>query len=123
MLRLKPLAALFLVSVAWGSAWANEGSCDDVKEIPRHQRIKVIATDMKSVEGRFANATDDAIIVRVGRSEERISRPNVLRVTLVGRRKAVLMCCSEPLLEARLDSVSMGRLEEGTKAERPSWCL
>jgi hypothetical protein len=77
------IALLFLVLLpVFGMAQSTKDSWDNLKQMRAGQKIEVVDTSMKSFGGPFVSVSDEAITLKVGKSQESIERAKVVRVSV-----------------------------------------
>ncbi len=65
-----------------GLAQSVRDSWDNLKQVRPGQKIEVVDTSMKSLQGPFVSASEEAITLQVGKKQESIERAKVVRVTV-----------------------------------------
>lgn len=80
-MRRAALAFLFLLP-ALALAVSPQDSWDSLKQLQPGQKIEVIDSSMKSLHGAFVSVSDEAISLRAGKTEETVTRANVVRVSV-----------------------------------------
>ncbi len=73
----------FLLLVAgFGLAKSSQDNWDNLKELRPGQKIEVVDSNMKTFNGTFVSASDEAISLRSGKGEESVLRAHVVRVSV-----------------------------------------
>ena len=77
------LVLVFLLLVpAFALAQSAKDSWDNLKQLRPGQKIEVVDTSMKSLRGPFVSVSEEAITLKVGKSQESIERAKVVRVSV-----------------------------------------
>jgi hypothetical protein len=82
MKKMVETIGLLLLVAGFGWAKSSQDNWDNLKELRTGQKIEVVDTNMKTLNGAFVSASDQAISVRTGKGEESILRANVVRVSV-----------------------------------------
>ena len=72
------LLFLFLVPV-FALAQQVRDSWDNLKQLRAGQKIEVVETSMETLHGSFVSVSEEALTLRVGKSQESIERAKVVR--------------------------------------------
>jgi hypothetical protein len=87
-MRTATLALVFLFLVPEITlAQSAQDSWDNLKQLRVGQEIKVVDMNLKSLKGRFVNASDAAISLRTDEGERAIERASVMRVSAHGGKR------------------------------------
>jgi len=77
------LVLVFLLLVpAFALAQSAKDSWGNLKQLRAGQKIEVVDTSMKSLRGPLVSVSEEAITLRVGKSQECIERAKVVRVSV-----------------------------------------
>ena len=60
----------------------SQTNWDNLKELRAGQKIEVVDSSLKTLKGTFISVSDADISLRAGKSEESVSRANVVRVSV-----------------------------------------
>lgn len=82
MKKMVETIGLLLLVAGFGWAKSSQDNWDNLKELRTGQKIEVVDTNMKTLNGAFVSASDQAISLRTGKGEESILRANVVRVSV-----------------------------------------
>ena len=82
MKRLIGTLLLLAMVPGFGSAQSLQTNWDNLKQLRPGQKIEVVDSNMKALKGAFVSFSDEAIALRVGKSEESVLRANVVRVSV-----------------------------------------
>jgi hypothetical protein len=82
MRRIAHILFLLLFVPVFSPAQSTQHDWENLKRLRPRQKIEVVETDMAEIHGVFVTVTDEAITLRVGRIEQSIERPKVLRVSV-----------------------------------------
>lgn len=82
-MRKGPLVLVLLLLVpAFGQSQQAMDSWDNLKQLRSGQKIEIVDMKMTSFKGEFVSFTDEAIVLRDGKTEQSVGRADVLRVTV-----------------------------------------
>ncbi len=78
------IETLLILLLVPGFGWAKsaQNNWDDLKQLTPGQKIEVVDSKMKTLKGTFVSVSDEAISLQVGKSEESVTRANVVRVSV-----------------------------------------
>jgi len=82
MMRVIVTTFLLLLVPGFGLAQSPQHNWDNLKQLQPGQKIEVVDTSMKSLRGPFVSVSEEAITLRVGKSQESIERAKVVRVSV-----------------------------------------
>jgi hypothetical protein len=75
------LLSVILVPVL-GMAQSSQSNWDSLKQLGPGEKIEVVARSVESLRGPFVSVSEEAITLRVGKSQESINRAQVVRVSI-----------------------------------------
>jgi hypothetical protein len=78
------IETLWLLLLVAGFGWAksSQDNWDSLKELRPGQTIEVVGSKMKTLKGALVSVSDEALPLRVGKSEESVARADVVRVSV-----------------------------------------
>jgi len=78
------IETLLLVLLVPGFGWAksSQDNWGNLKQLAPGQKIEVVDSKMKTLKGAFVSVSEESISLQVGKSEESISRADVVRVSV-----------------------------------------
>ena len=76
------ILVLLLLVPGIGFAGSSPNDWDNLKQLRPGQKIEVVDSSMKTVQGAFVAVSEEAISLRVGKSEESVVRAKVVRVSV-----------------------------------------
>ena len=82
MRRITHTLVLLLFVPVFSPAQSPRNNWENLKELRPGQRIEVIDKSMKSFGGHFVSVSEEAITLKVGKTEESIERAKVVRVSV-----------------------------------------
>ncbi len=82
MKKMVETIGLLLLVAGFGWAKSSQDNWDNLKELRAGQKIEVVDSNMKTLNGTFVSASDQAISLRTGKGEETVLRANVVRVSV-----------------------------------------
>jgi hypothetical protein len=82
MRKINHVLLLLLFVPGFAVAQSSLNDWKNLKELHPGQKIEVIDNSMKSFQGPFVSVSEEAITLKVGKSQESIERANVVRVNV-----------------------------------------
>ena len=82
MKRVVETVGLLLLVAVFGWAKSSQDNWDSLKELRPGQKIEVVDSNMKTLNGTFVSASDEAISLRTRKGEESVSRAHVVRISV-----------------------------------------
>jgi hypothetical protein len=82
MKRLIGIVVLLVSYPHLASGQASPDSWDNLKELRPGQKIQVVDSKMKTLNGPFVSVSDESITLQVGKSEQSVARAEVVRVSV-----------------------------------------
>jgi len=76
------LLLLLLLVPGFSPAKSSANNWDNLKELRPGQKIEVVDTSMKLLQGPFVSVSEEAITLQVGKSLQSVERPQVVRVSV-----------------------------------------
>ena len=78
---IRALLVLLLIS-GFDFAQSPQHNWDNLKELRPGQKIQVVDSTMKTLNGSFVSVSDEALSLVVGKSQESVPRANVVRISV-----------------------------------------
>jgi len=82
MKRVIETIGLLLLVAGFSIAKSSQDKWDNLKELSPGQKIQVVDSNMKTLNGTFVSASGEAISLRTGKGEESVLRSSVVRVSV-----------------------------------------
>jgi hypothetical protein len=82
MRRITHTLPLLLFVPVFSPAQSSQHDWENLKELRPGQKIEVVETDMASLHGAFVSVSDEAITLKVGKTQESVERTKVVRVSV-----------------------------------------
>ena len=73
---------LLLLVPRFGLAQSPQNNWDNLKQLQPGQKIEVVDTSMKSLQGPFVAVSEEALTLQGGKSQESVERAKVVRVSV-----------------------------------------
>ncbi len=82
MKRVTETLLVLLLIAGFGWAESAQNNWDNLKELRPGQKIQVVDSTLKSLNGSFVSVSDEALSLQVGKTEESVARAKVVRVSV-----------------------------------------
>ena len=82
MKRVTETLLVLLLIPGFGWAKSAQNNWENLKELHPGQKIQVVDSTLKTLNGSFVSVSDEALSLQVGKSEESVPRAKIVRVSV-----------------------------------------